>query len=320
MNVISLGNSSDHYWKELVFIESRLGADERTAHLKVLVNVQRMKSDEIWKAEREIAFLVEDSRALAKTADVRIAEYMDEVYSATSYEVKQKRKDSRYEKLIKVNLSKIKQLSFAAQKEEILRMKTVLELDLYTDSFRDAQNIVLDKALVEIDRILVMQKQVEKRQMFYRQDVEAWKKETNKVRTDVFGELMLLSEIPGESWARSFFPSQKRAQKLSGEELAKQEEARAEKREKKSKAAYEREQLRLQNAKKKTQYEKEKAKLNDQFNGGVNNQGGGEGENPAPVPVNLVPVPVDNPPVDNPVPVPVPAVPVPVESPVPEQV
>lgn len=269
MNIVSISSSIGVYYKELVFLESRLGAEEKTAHLKGMVAAQRGKYDAIWRAEREIEFDIADTQAQTKTAEVRVESYMEEAYSLALHEVKQKRKDLRYSKLISMNFSTFRQQSFPVQKEDILRMKDVLELDMYDDSFRNAMNPLLDRAVVEIDRIVVLQKQLDRKRMFYRQDVDAFKNETNQVRMDVYGELIQLSDTPGESWARSFFPLQKKAKKLTEQEKAKKEEARLAKRAKKAADKLELEQKNLERARKKLDIENAKANAEKQGTGGA---------------------------------------------------
>src|SRR5690606_29870363 len=102
----------------------------------------------IWRAEREIEFDIADTQAQVRTAENRVNNDVEEVYSLTLHMVKLKRKDPRYEKLITMPVSAFKKLGFVAQKEEFLRMKDVLELDMYDDSFRDAMNPLLDRAVV----------------------------------------------------------------------------------------------------------------------------------------------------------------------------
>lgn len=269
MNVVPLNNASNVYYKELVFLESRLGAEEKTAHLKGMVTAQRGKYDAIWRAEREIEFDIADTQAQARTAENRVNNDVEEVYSLTLHMVKLKRKDPRYEKLITMPVSAFKKLSFVAQKEEFLRMKDMLELDMYDDSFRNAMNPLLDRAVVEIDRIVALQKQLDRKRMFYRQDVDAFKNETNQVRMDVYGELIQLSDTPGESWARSFFPLQKKAKKLTEQEKAKKEEARLAKRAKKAADKLELEQKNLERARQKLDIENAKANAEKQGTGGT---------------------------------------------------
>ncbi len=261
MNVLQISYSSIVFWKELVFVETRVGAEPKTAHLKAMVAAQRAKFDAVWFAEREIEFAVSEAQAKATTAEARVDGFIEEVYSAGAYEVKQKRKDPRYEKLFKMPLSSFVRLNFVAQKEAILRMKNVLELDIYGAAFRQAQEGMLDQALAEIERMISVREQLAKRQRLHRQDVERWKDETNQVRMDVYGELVLLSETLGDSWARGFFPLQKAVKKLSAEEKAVQDEARAEKRLKKADQKRELEALRLDKAKETALYEKEKVDL-----------------------------------------------------------
>lgn len=234
MNVIAIKYSMEAFWGELVFVEARLKAEPTARHLVAPVEAHLAKYEKLLGTERELRRAGILMRAQSKTTDGRVVAHVAEVNSATLYEVKQDRKDPRYSMLYRMPVSDFGMLSFGAQQEEVMRMMTVLRLPQYDDLFRDAQQEVLEHALLEIDGITEAQKQLADREMFHREDVKMWKEKANDVRLEVYGELVKTPGMRSKVWARSFFLPPKNAKKLSTEEKARLDAERAERKKKKS--------------------------------------------------------------------------------------
>lgn len=225
MRVVDERQPLDVYMVELVFLEARLSVDAKVRHLIPGVQAHLDTYENIVGVEQKIRRGEIIQQANAKTADVKMEDAFRALYVATLYEVKNNKKDRRFVNLVQMNVSSFSRLNFASQKAECLRMKSALKLTIYEDAFRDSQNAFLDQILLEIEAAVEEQAAVDELRAQQRVEIEDWKKETNRVRMVVYGELITIAEDSNSSWARSFFPAPK-ARKISLEERAMKTAAR----------------------------------------------------------------------------------------------
>lgn len=271
MNILNVDYSLEIFWDELVFVSARLEAEPSVKHLAPPVNEHLAKYERLASAGRELRRSGVLTKAQAKTAEARVEAHLVEVSSATLYEVKQQRKDLRYSMLFKMNMSEFARLNFTALKDEVLQMKTVLKLSQYSDTFRDAQNQVLDQIVSEIDTSLENQKAIDERELFHRVEVKAWKDMANTIRLAVYGELVQMPGVRSKAWARSFFLPPKTKKKLSAEEKARLEAERIERKKKKIAKNLEKVDLDAQKAQDKLAREKAKSLIDGNGKTGPNN-------------------------------------------------
>src|SRR5690554_6812837 len=270
MNILNVEYSLEVFWDELVFVSARLEAEPAVKNLAAPVNEHLAKYEVLASAGRDLRRSGVLTKAQAKTAEARVEAHLVEVSSATLYEVKQQRKDLRYSMLLKMNMTEFGRLNFTALKDEVLQMKTVLKLPQYSDTFRDAQNQVLDQILAEIDTSQESQKAFEERELFHRVDLKAWKDMANTIRLSVYGELVKMPGVRSKVWARGFFLPPKTKKKLSGEEKARLDAERIERKKKKLSKNLEVVDREAQKALDKLAREKAKSVIDGSGNSGTN--------------------------------------------------
>lgn len=253
----------ENYWADIVFVNARLIAEPSVKHLAVKLEPHLTNYDDMASADREIRRRKILLRAQKATAVVRVEGHADEVYAATLYEVKNKKRDARFKDLCTMSMSSFRKLTLSAQKEEFIQMKMVLKKPQYSDSFRDAQNRVIDQAIAEIDIILAAEKELEEVEMFHEVAVQAWKEAVNNVRYEVYGDLLKENgqDITATTWARTFFMPPKTTKKLSAEERARLDAARAERKQKRLEQEMQETNEQVEKAKAKLERERKKAAI-----------------------------------------------------------
>lgn len=261
MNLVQLTCSLDVFWHELIFIEACLEANPRTRHLAPQIADLLTQYETLALAERELQRKVTLNRARVKIAESTIEEHVRDAYLMLLYKVKNNKKDRRYEALWDMHLSTFLRLNPTELQTKLLKMKSTLMLEIYEDAFRDAQNDLLDLALLEVKGIQDRQGEEKEHRMLHRADVEQWKNEANQVRLNIYAHLLQLSPTRGTSWARNFFPTTKRGKKLTDVEKAEKELARAQKKSAKTAAQYKKQQELLQKAQDKVTRESARARL-----------------------------------------------------------
>ncbi len=229
MKEIQSRMTTDHFWKELVFTYVRLEANSKTKHLTPRVLAHLKKYDDIVQADRETEWAIVEEQAHTKSVDERVEKHLRDIQVAVLFLVKQDSKDSRYRNLFTAGFSHIMRLKPKDQKDEIERMKLVLERGDYSDSFRDEQNDLLDKVLAEMDSVNEQQVSLEGRLFKQQSTGQQWKDEANMVRRDVYGDLLKFPESSNIAWANNFFRVIRKAPKLSAEAKAKKDAERAQK-------------------------------------------------------------------------------------------
>lgn len=229
MKAINPELSADYYWKDLVYMYERLDANPQTMHLAPVVFTHLEKFDEISRTERETEWSVVQNQARNNAADERVEKHLRKVQSSVLNLVTQNRQDLRYKDLFPADFSTLLRANPGVQKELVERMKKVLKRGDYEDGFRDAQESLLDQVLMEIDKIQERQAALEERKHEQQSAVKQWKDDTNKVRREVYGDLLKFSESSDSAWLNGFFRIVRKAPKLSALEKSKREVARAQK-------------------------------------------------------------------------------------------
>ncbi len=229
MKVIHPTLSTEHYWKELVYTYVRLDANPKTKPLAVGVRTQLEKFEDISRSERETEWAVVQDQAQTNAADERVEGYLRTMHSAVLNLVKQNRKDSLYKTLFPSDFSSFLRTKPKEKKEGIERMRKVLERGDYEDEFREAQELLFDKVLSEIDEIQGRKIVLEERQFKHQTAVQAWKNDINTLRRGVYGDLLKFPESSDAAWLKSFFRVARKSPKLSALAKSKKEVARLQK-------------------------------------------------------------------------------------------
>ncbi len=228
MKVVDQTRALELFWSDLIFLSARLSADSKAKHLATRVTDHLATYEDVVSVEQTVRKEGIIHQAKVKTAEVKVAESYRELYVAALYEFKNDKRDRRYGNLIHVNASSFARLNFATQQTECHRMKSALKLTIYGDVFRDSQNTIIDRILLEIEAAMEAQALVDEQRAQSRVEIYDWKEATNRVRMVVFGELITLSADTDSAWARSFFLAPK-ARKISAEERAAKAAARTKK-------------------------------------------------------------------------------------------
>ncbi len=260
MKVVEQSKSLESFWEELIYLEARLMADAKARHLAPRVVAHLATYDEILGVEKNVRREEVTSRARSKTVEDEIEGSFRELSVAALYDVKNDKKDRRYENLIHMNVTSFGRLSLAAQQAECHRMKSALKLTIYDDAFRDAQNELLDRILLHIDFELEAQARVNEQRAQSRVEIADWKDATNRVRMVIYGELITIAADKNSVWARSFFLAPKR-RKLTEDEKAAKDAARINKAAVKAQVKAESLQGKADVAKRKSDLEAKKAAL-----------------------------------------------------------
>ncbi len=230
MNIVPVGRPLAAFWEELFYLNASLRSNSKTVGLGRVVEGRLATFDAIERADREVRGVVLMSQAGAAAAEDNIGELVRDLYMLVLVEVRNSRKDERYTKLMSVSESIFVRYNFDVKKTEVMRMKSVLKQSIYGDVFRDRANTILDGILLEIEGALSEELEMVEKRAQHRVDVNVWKNETNRVRLEVYAELIGLAGSDKKAWARGFFLKPVTRKKLSASEDADLEVGRARKR------------------------------------------------------------------------------------------
>lgn len=266
MNIVPVDRSMDVFWKELFYVKARLKSSPKTEGLVPMVDGLLVLQEDLFRADREVQGELLESQALAQSVEDMMQAETIALYLLALTEVQKNKKDPRYEKLIKLKESVFLRMGFSSQREEIMRMKSVLKQSIYDDGdFRTRAFEILDRMVAGLDKAMATSLAAEEKRAQHRVDVEAWKNEANSVRLDIYGELLQLGGSKAKAWARSFFPKANSGKKLSALELAELEAKREQKRAKKAAEQAEYRRLKQEQAEDKARLEKKKKEAEDEM-------------------------------------------------------